>query len=69
MNTNPPYVRSIAGVIARNALLVSWARRSKFSSPVSSTREPALGVSVHSLIAVSSAQSRPQENSHHIAWS
>jgi len=70
MNTNPPYVRNIAGVVARNALAVSWARRSKFSSPVSSTRRPpALGVSVNSLIAVSSAQSRLQEDPHHIAWS
>ena len=69
MNTNPLYVRNIAGVVARNALPVSWARRSKFLSPLSSIRPPALGVSVHSLIAVSSAQSRLREDPHHIAWS
>jgi len=69
MNTNQPRVRGIAGVVARNALPVSWTRRSNLSSPVSNIRPPALGVSVHSLKAVSSAQSRLQENPHHTAWS
>jgi hypothetical protein len=69
MNTNPPLVRSIDVVAASDALLVSWARRSKFSSPVSNIRLPAVGVSIHSLIAVSWAQSglQVQENSHHTA--
>jgi hypothetical protein len=66
MNTNPSCVRSTAFVVAENdALPVSCTRRSNSSSPVSKIRASAVGVSVHSLIAIRPTKSPPRESSPH----
>ena len=62
-------VRKGTGVAGRDALLVSWASRSIFSSPVSKGRCPDVGNSTQSLIVVSLVLSRLQKDPHHMAWS